>query len=119
MPQPRSKNSNLVYSTDGGRLCPNCQQPINDCCCHSRSITNNDKVLIQRQTKGRKGKGVILITGLPLAEADLKSLAKKLKKLCGCGGTVKEGVIEIQGDDRDRILKTLINEGYKAKIAGG
>ena len=76
-------------------------------------------VRVSRQTKGRKGSGVSLITGVPLGEAELKNLAKQLKKNCGSGGTVKNGVIEIQGDHRVTLVKTLINLGYKTKQAGG
>ena len=114
-----SKNSNLVYSTDQGRLCPVCQQSVNLCNCRSQQIKGDGNVRILRQTKGRKGKGVSLITGLPLIEDELKTLAKQLKKICGCGGTVKEGIIEIQGDYRERLLEELTKRGYKAKIAGG
>lgn len=72
-----------------------------------------------RQTKGRKGKGVCLITGLPLTEEELKKLAKELKQRCGTGGTVKDGVIEIQGDNRDLLLEELRSRGYQPKLAGG
>ena len=76
-------------------------------------------VRIQRETKGRKGKGVTLINGVPLAGAELKQLAKKLKQKCGTGGTIKNGVIEIQGDHRDLLLAELTQLGWKVKIAGG
>ncbi len=106
-----SKNSRLVYSTDSGRVK---QQPN-----PAETAIGDGKIRIQRQTKGRKGKGVSLITGLPLNAAELAILAKELKKKCGVGGTVKAGVIEIQGDYRDLLLKELIQRGYDAKIAGG
>lgn len=76
-------------------------------------------VRIGRETKGRKGKGVTVISGLPLAEAELKEVASRLKQLCGTGGTLKEGVIEIQGDQREKVLVHLQKEGYKVKLAGG
>lgn len=76
-------------------------------------------VRVSRETKGRAGKGVTLITGLPLNAADLDALATQLKKRCGCGGTVKHGVIEIQGDHRDTIVAQLVDLGYRAKRAGG
>jgi translation initiation factor 1 len=76
-------------------------------------------VRISRETKGRKGKGVTLIGGLPLAQKDLKALAKKLKAKCGTGGTVKEGVIEIQGDQRDLLVAELSQQGYTVKRSGG
>ena len=74
---------------------------------------------VSRQTKGRKGSGVCLITGVPLGEAELKKLGKQLKKKCGSGGTVKNGVIEIQGDHRQLLADLLTKLGYKAKLAGG
>ena len=76
-------------------------------------------VRISRQTKGRKGSGVCLITGMDLGEAELKKLAKQLKKKCGSGGTVKTGVIEIQGDHREILVEALMKLGFKAKLSGG
>lgn len=72
-----------------------------------------------RQTKGRKGKGVTLISGVPLAQAELKKLAKRLKQKCGCGGSLKNGIIEIQGDHRDTLETELATLGYNVKRAGG
>ena len=101
----------LVYSTDSGRIAqpqPKAERPKGD-----------GIVRIQRQTSGRKGKGVCLITGVDLPDAELEKLAAELKKKCGCGGAVKEGVIEIQGDKRD-LLKTLLEaKNFKVKLAGG
>lgn len=116
-----SRSSNLVYSTDQGRICPGCSQPQQQCCCKAAAPqpSGDGIVRIRRQTKGRKGKGVTLIDGLPLAEDELKSLAKQLKKACGSGGTVKDGVIEIQGDYRNQVLSVLTKQGYTAKLAGG
>ena len=74
---------------------------------------------LARQTKGRKGAGVTLITGLPLDSDELKALAKRLKQLCGVGGTVVDGVIEIQGEQRQRLADELSKLGYQVKIAGG
>jgi translation initiation factor 1 len=76
-------------------------------------------VYLHRESKGRAGKGVILLKGLALTEADLTSLAKTVKQACGSGGTVKEGVIEIQGDQREKIAEILRKLGYKVKLAGG
>ena len=73
---------------------------------------------MERQTKGRKGKGVSLVTGLTLSEMELKLLAKELKQACGSGGTIKGGVIEIQGDHRDLLVEELIRRGYEAKKSG-
>jgi translation initiation factor 1 len=116
---PRS--SHLVYSTDQGRLCPGCEQPQQQCQCKQASAAplGDGIVRIHRQTKGRKGKGVTLIEGLPLNAEELKSLAKQLKKSCGSGGTVKGGIIEIQGDYRELVLANLNKLGYQAKLAGG
>ena len=105
------KNSRLVYSTDGGR--------VKESTGSSDAILGDGNVKIQRQTKGRKGKGVTLITGIALAEKELAELGRALKKKCGVGGTVKAGVIEIQGDYRELLLQELSNRGIKAKIAGG
>ena len=118
----KAKNKGLVYSTDSGRLCPDCGEAAAQCSCRAvrkTTVGGDGVVRISRQTKGRKGAGVSLITGLPLAEAELKALAKKLKQQCGTGGTVKGGVIEIQGDHRQQLVTLLAAAGYSAKLAGG
>lgn len=105
------KNSNLVYSTETGRVTakpPQQQPPAGD-----------GIVRIRREVSGRKGKGVAVITGLPLNEEALKALAKELKQLCGTGGAVKNGTIEIQGDQRDKLKAFLEQRGYTVKLAGG
>lgn len=80
----------------------------------------SDGVLrVRRETKGRGGKTVTVITGFNIGEAQVRELAGELKKRCGTGGTVKDGVIEIQGDHRDLLLAELVKRGYKAKSAGG
>ena len=113
----------LVYSTDLGRTCPRCRRSIEDCRCEARLAgkrpVGNDVVRVGRETKGRKGKGVTVITGLPLAAEELAELATKLKKRCGSGGTVRDGVVEIQGDHRDLLVKELETLGFRAKRAGG
>ncbi len=76
-------------------------------------------VRVARQTKGRAGKGVTLVTGLSLAPAQLSALGKDLKQRCGAGGTARDGVIEIQGDHREVVLAELLTRGYAAKLAGG
>lgn len=107
------KNSRLVYSTDKGRIKPEDESP-------PLSRRANDGVIrISRETKGRNGKGVTLITGFDLDTEALKEMAKSLKNLCGTGGTVKDGSIEIQGDQRDKILAYLKEKGFEAKRAGG
>lgn len=104
-------NSRLVYSTDGGRLeqkAPATTRPAGD-----------GIVRIQRQTSGRKGKGVCLISGLDMPDDALDQLAAELKKKCGCGGSVKAGIIEIQGDKRELLKQLLEARGLKVKLAGG
>jgi len=115
------KNSRPVYSTVTGKLCFKCGQPVSGCECKKSSrITNGDGIIrISRETKGRKGKGVTLVSGFQGTESELKALGKRLKQLCGTGGTVKEGRIEIQGDLRHKIYQELDNAGYKVKLAGG
>ena len=80
---------------------------------------NQQTVYLHRESKGRGGKGVSLVKNLVLSEKDIKALAKKLKQACGSGGTVKDGVIEIQGENRAKIADVLTKLGYKTKIAGG
>jgi len=114
--------SRLVYSTDKGRLCPTCKQSVSTCLCSSQAAAQalgDGKVRIRRETKGRKGKGVTLIEGLPLNIGELEVLAKQLKTRCGSGGAVKEGVIEIQGDHRPVILEFLKAKNFDARLAGG
>ena len=116
-----SHDSRLVYSTEKGKMCPECGQPAGHCACRpaDRKSSGDGTVRVLRETKGRKGKGVTVITGLPLPAHELKDLARRLKQACGSGGTVKEGTIEIQGDHRDRLLEELAKRGIKAKRAGG
>jgi len=110
----------LVYSDEIGHNCPKCGKPLQKCACGQAAAPAGDgRVRVERQTKGRKGKGVSLITGLPLAEKELKVLAKELKQRCGCGGTVKDGVIEIQTDQRELLVAELQKKGFAAKKAGG
>ena len=104
-------NSRLVYSTDTGRIKQEEVKP--------QRAKGDGFVRIQRQSSGRKGKGVCLITGVDLDDAALDKLAAELKKKCGCGGSVKEGVIEIQGDKRDLLKELLEAKGMKVKRAGG
>ena len=115
----------LVYSTDQGRLCPQCLRPKQECLCKKSpgagsSVKSGDGIVrIQRQVQGRGGKTVCVISGVPLPEAGLKDLAKQLKQQCGCGGSVKDGTIEIQGDFRDKLKAALEKAGFKVKLAGG
>jgi translation initiation factor 1 len=113
--------SKTVYSTEHGRMCAKCGHAIAQCECGSTKAIpkGNGKVSVGLQTKGRKGKGVTLITGLPLDEDELQRLAKELKQKCGTGGTVKNGVIEIQGDRRAMLVEELKGRGYSARLSGG
>ncbi len=120
----RDQLQGLVYSTEHGAMCPECRKPQDACICDSladqQRIEGLDGIVrIRRETSGRKGKGVTTITGVPLAADELKSLSKKLKKVCGTGGALKDGVIEIQGDHRDKLKTVLEKEGFKVKLAGG
>ncbi|MDG4476684.1 translation initiation factor Sui1 [Thiovibrio frasassiensis] len=116
-----TSGSGLVYSTEHGRTCPNCAKPVAQCCCGQKkgSAKGDGVIRVSRETKGRKGSGVTLITGLPLAELELAALAKQLKQRCGSGGTVKNRIIEVQGDQREVVLAELLRLGYQAKKAGG
>jgi translation initiation factor 1 len=116
-----SKSKGLVYSTDTGRICPGCGYPVKQCRCNAQKSQDvgDGVVRVSRQTKGRKGSGVCLITGLPLGGEELKKLSRELKQKCGSGGTVKDGVIEIQGNHRDALVDTLMKMGFKVKPAGG
>ena len=121
MKSKKNKNEALVYSTEFGKTCPECGNPCRLCsCCKSKLKVPSDGIVrIGRQTKGRKGAGVSLVTGVPLDEKGLRSLAKQLKQRCGTGGTVKSGVIEIQGDHRDTLKLELCKLGYTVKLSGG
>jgi translation initiation factor 1 len=114
-------SSRIVYSTGLGSLCPNCRRPVRECVCPKGvpGAAKTGSVRVAREIKGRAGKGVTTITGLPLSLADVETLATKLKKRCGSGGTVRDGIIEIQGDHRDVIVAELIKMGWPAKKSGG
>jgi translation initiation factor 1 len=111
----------LVYSTEHGRMCPACRKPVADCICSlNKSIPASDGIVrVSRETKGRKGKGVTLVKGLALDAVALAQLGKQLKAACGSGGTVKDGVIEIQGDHCERVIEHLKQQGRVVKRAGG
>lgn len=107
-----NKNSRLVYSTATGRVKPSREKA-------QASPPADGIVRIRRETRGRKGKGVTTVAGVPLQAAELKALATELKKLCGTGGAVKNDTIEIQGDHREKIRVLLESRGYNVKFAGG
>lgn len=114
-------SAGLVYSTDSGRICPDCRQPVAQCRCRATSTrpASDGVVRVSRQTKGRAGKGVTLVTGVALDDAALAVLGKQLKTTCGSGGTVKDGVIEVQGDHCERVMVLLKAQGFSVKRAGG
>ena len=117
------KESGLVYSSEWGKMCPGCEKPVAQCSCRKGSnvVTpaKDGIVRVGRETKGRKGAGVTVISGLPGSEDDLKKLAAELKRKCGAGGALKDGQIEIQGEHRDRLVAELEKLGYRVKRSGG
>ena len=115
-----SSNSSLVYSTETGRMCPDCRQPIASCTCKAKPLPKGDGVVrVSRQTKGRGGKSVTLVKGLALDAMALALLGKQLRTACGSGGTVKDGVIEVQGDHCELVMEALKKHGHDAKRSGG
>ena len=120
MGKKRQSEGGLVYSSEQGSMCPGCEKPKPKCSCKDSKVPTGDGIVrVGRETKGRKGKGVTVVTGVLLAGKDLTKLAKELKKKCGTGGTVKDGVIEIQGDHRDLLVAELTKRGYQVKRSGG
>jgi translation initiation factor 1 len=112
----------LVYSTEAGRMCPACRRPVAQCACKqaAKAAQSGDgTVRVWRETKGRGGKAVTVVRGLALEGAALVQLAQQLKAACGSGGTVKDGVIEVQGDHADKVVALLQQQGHAAKRAGG
>jgi translation initiation factor 1 len=118
---PKNEDYRLVYSSTNDNLCPQCHKvPLKCKCKQPQSIIKNDGVVrIRLETKGRKGKGVTVITGIPLAETELKDYAQQLKKKCGSGGTMKAGIVEIQGDHREALIPLLQQQGWVVKRSGG
>lgn len=112
--------SGLVYSTDSGRHCPVCEKPQDDCICAEQPLNAGDGIArVRRESKGRGGKTVTTIQGLCLTLDELKNLTAALKKRCGCGGSLKDGVIEIQGEHVELLLEELHKRGFVAKKSGG
>jgi translation initiation factor 1 len=117
----RGTSGGPVFTTQLGRMCPSCSKPVAACCCrpNNQPAASDGIVRVGRQTKGRKGKGVTTITGVPLRGAELATLASELKRKCGSGGTVRDGTIEIQGDHRDLLVQELEGRGWRVKRVGG
>ena len=118
-------DSILVYSTESGRICPGCGNPTKGCSCkgkktRSQSNIKSDGIIrVRREVKGRKGKTATSISGFQEGNDDLKQIAKNLKSQCGTGGSIKGGIIMIQGDHRQTIQSELQKQGFKVKLAGG
>ena len=118
----KAGSGGLVYSTDSGRMCPTCRQPVAACTCGQQPMPAarpGAKVRVSRETQGRGGKAVTLVRGLSLEADALAALGKRLRTLCGSGGTVKDGVIEVQGDHCERVIEFLNKQGWTVKRAGG
>ena len=118
--KPAAARGGLVYSTETGRMCPVCRHPVAQCVCGKPKRPAGDGIVrVSLDTKGRKGKGVTLVKGVLLGTDALATLGRQLKAACGSGGTVKDGVIEVQGDHRDAVIALLEKLAYKVKRAGG
>jgi translation initiation factor 1 len=120
--------SRLIDLLNIGGICPRCDQPHAQCTCSKNPPAagkaaarpkGDGIVRVGRETKGRRGKGVTIISGLPLSAEELRELATQLKNRCGTGGTVKEDCIEIQGDHRETAILELQRLGYQVKRTGG
>lgn len=121
MTQRRPPDTSLVYSSELGRICPACGKPVKGCVCRKKTAApaSDGVVRVRRESKGRGGKTVTVIAGVPLNDEKLKVLSGELKRRCGTGGTIKDGDIEIQGDHRELLVAELKNRGYTVKLAGG
>jgi translation initiation factor 1 len=112
----------IVYSSGAGRICPDCRRPLAQCAC-GKGLRPRPApaaaIRVGRQTQGRAGKAVTVVTGLPLSPEELAALARELKQHCGSGGTVRDGAIEIQGEHRERVLAELQRRGLAARRSGG
>jgi translation initiation factor 1 len=115
------KNSMLVWSSEKGRICPGCGESVSSCSCGKKTSrpAGDGIVRVRRESKGRGGKTVTVVTGIQGDDSAIKALATELKKRCGSGGTVKNGNIEIQGDFCDVIVEELSRRGFSVKRAGG
>jgi translation initiation factor 1 len=118
----KNDRGGLVYSTDNGRMCPACRQPVAACKCAAKApaaVVGDGSARVSRESKGRGGKTVTVVRGLALDAAALAELGKRLRSACGAGGTVKDGVVEVQGDHAERVIALLKAEGFAVKRSGG
>jgi translation initiation factor 1 len=126
-PAATASGSRLVYSTEVGRVCPDCGRPRADCRCAANaaaaatraSAAPDGLARVRRETAGRGGKTVTVVLGLGLDPAALAALGQRLRARCGTGGTARDGRIELQGDHVDKVLAALAADGVRAKRAGG
>lgn len=117
----RDDDRSPVWSSEGGTLCPGCGRPLAACTCRRPAAAppGDGVVRIFHETKGRKGKAVTVVRGLDPDPAALDELARELKRACGTGGSVKDGAVEIQGDQREKVAQLLRGRGLTVKLAGG
>lgn len=117
----RRGEDRLVYTSEQGRVCPDCGRPAARCACRAtpEPAGTDGIVRVRREKKGRRGKTVTTIEGVPLGREGLSLLAGELKRHCGSGGSAKGGVIEIQGDHTDALVEALRRRGYTVRRAGG
>ena len=114
------ESKKVVYSTDQGRHCRSCGQPVKECNCGQPAIKLYDNIVrLQRQKKGRNGKTITFVSGLAHSGTELKNLAKELKSKCGVGGSIEGHDIVIQGDKRIPLKELLESKGYRVKMSGG
>ena len=119
---PKEPEYRVVYSTDNGSVCPSCQKPTKACTCSQdrrKAVVGSGAVRVRRETKGRGGKTVTTISGLAMNVEQLTALLKDLKRVCGAGGAVKDGVLEVQGDHCETVMQQLAKRGIAPKRAGG
>jgi translation initiation factor 1 len=110
----------LVYSTEGGQMCPGCRRPIAQCSCAAQPVPRGDGIVrVSREKQGRGGKTVTVVRGLALDADALSAYGRKLRSACGSGGTAKDGIVEVQGDHVERVMALLLADGHTVKRAGG
>lgn len=116
----KTNGGGLVYSSEGGRMCPGCRQPLSACLCAlgARTPAGDGSVRVSRESKGRRGKTVTMVRGLALEAGALAALGRRLRSACGAGGTVKDGALEVQGDHAGRVVDLLQAEGFVVKRSG-